>query len=171
MEAMLWVGRLDKKSLIYDSDIQLFECPHVFLWNPSTGAMEKYIATVARKLIKPHDQADVCAAYVVSYKAWKDAHADAWLREERPYYEGRRDREAAEANDKVLASLALEERHRLRLEGLGATYAGVRTSTGERRRRVALCYACRGALDNSIQVECVSCGWILCNCGACGCGR
>ncbi len=36
-------------------------------------------------------------------------------------------------------------------------------------RRVAHCFRCGGELDNSIDKECEACGWIVCNCGACGC--
>ena len=32
------------------------------------------------------------------------------------------------------------------------------------------CYNCKTSLDNYIDYECTSCGWIICSCGACGCG-
>jgi hypothetical protein len=171
VEALPWVGRLDEKTLVYDSGIQLPECPHVFLWNPATGTIEKYVALIARKLIKPHDEAEARVKCVASYLAWKAAQADAWLQQERPYYESRRHREVAESEGRALALASLEQRHRLRLEAFGKAYAGVQPAASKRCRRVANCYACHGALDNSIQVECVQCGWILCHCGACGCGR
>ncbi len=36
--------------------------------------------------------------------------------------------------------------------------------------RVARCYRCSQPLDNRIDIECNACGWIICTCGACGCG-
>jgi hypothetical protein len=63
-----------------------------------------------------------------------------------------------------------EQRHKERLARLGKEYMGIRPVMGARPRRVTHCYSCKGRLDNSIDIECVACGWILCGCGACGCG-
>jgi hypothetical protein len=38
------------------------------------------------------------------------------------------------------------------------------------RMRMAYCWNCKGKIDNSLDAECDTCGWILCHCGACGCG-
>ena len=64
----------------------------------------------------------------------------------------------------------LEANHRARIETLNVKYAGARVS---RRSRVVgvHCYICKNELDGSIGLECASCGWGLCECGACGCGR
>ncbi len=48
-------------------------------------------------------------------------------------------------------------------------YNGIRTNKN-RRHRTTHCYNCKKPLDNSVDVECNSCGWIICSCGACGCG-
>jgi hypothetical protein len=64
----------------------------------------------------------------------------------------------------------LEKNHRVWIGALEAKYVGVRAS---RRSRAAgaRCYACKKELDGTIGLECVGCGWGLCECGACGCGR
>lgn len=36
--------------------------------------------------------------------------------------------------------------------------------------RTTHCYRCKSNLDNSINLECSACRWIVCYCGACGCG-
>lgn len=64
----------------------------------------------------------------------------------------------------------LEERHRAKVAETNKQYLGVRLAQGGRRKRVTHCYSCKSALDNSINLECKACGWILCSCGACGCG-
>lgn len=64
----------------------------------------------------------------------------------------------------------LEERHRAKVAETDKQYLGVRLAQGGRRKRVTHCYSCKSALDNSINLECRACGWILCSCGACGCG-
>ena len=42
---------------------------------------------------------------------------------------------------------------------------------GDRRHRIARCYNCTRKVDNEFDLECTACGWIVCDCGACGCGR
>ena len=62
----------------------------------------------------------------------------------------------------------IEARHRQRLEGAGFIYKGVRQRTSQ--LRWTHCYSCKSLLTNATELECASCGWILCKCGACGCG-
>lgn len=46
---------------------------------------------------------------------------------------------------------------------------GLRPATN-RFRRVTHCYDCKHPLDSVIDYECNKCGWLVCDCGACGCG-
>ena len=64
----------------------------------------------------------------------------------------------------------IQERHRKKVIEAGKQYLGVRPARRAKHSRVAKCYSCKSPLDNSIDIECSSCGWILCTCGACGCG-
>ena len=43
-------------------------------------------------------------------------------------------------------------------------------NTNFKRRRTSYCWSCRHPVDNQVQHECTSCGWIICTCGTCGCG-
>lgn len=61
-------------------------------------------------------------------------------------------------------------KHKLRLDRLGIHYQGTSNAAPGRGRRAAHCYLCKRPLDNAINVECAVCGWIICHCGACGCG-
>jgi hypothetical protein len=95
------------------------------------------------------------------------------LREERARTEERSAKEQREREQRA-AEIALQTaeavaRHKKRLEKLSVPYFGVRQSM--RARRVTFCWSCKFGLDNDIDVECATCGWILCRCGACGCGR
>ena len=38
------------------------------------------------------------------------------------------------------------------------------------RMRSTKCYRCGAAIDSEFYLECAACGWIVCDCGACGCG-
>ena len=79
--------------------------------------------------------------------------------------------EVARKEMERLLNRSPEERHKERIENLGLEYLGVRPAThSPSRRRITHCYSCNVHLDNSVDSECISCGWILCSCGACGCG-
>jgi len=54
------------------------------------------------------------------------------------------------------------------LRGRGLVNRGTRLGLGH--RRVTRCFNCKRQLDNDVDVECSACGWIVCHCGACGCG-
>ena len=189
----IWVGEVEAKFLVYDPAIQLPDCPHLFLWDPASGGMGKYLANLTRQRIKPCHSPEAAAKHIASYKRWKRGYGEAWLADEKRYYESRKFREAEQENQRLkreqdrldrarweaeaaaestrLAKLTPAERHKERLEKLGKEYLGVRPATHDPlRRRVTHCYVCRKHLDNSIDIECVKCDWILCTCGACGCG-
>ena len=59
--------------------------------------------------------------------------------------------------------------HKKRLNKLQIEYLGTRKPSGK-SPRTANCYSCGKDLDNAIDLECKQCGWMLCFCGACGCG-
>jgi len=65
----------------------------------------------------------------------------------------------------------LIEKHTKFLKSIGKEYKGVKEHSQIRERRITYCWSCHGSLDNAIDLECNACGWILCRCGACGCGR
>jgi hypothetical protein len=58
--------------------------------------------------------------------------------------------------------------HCKRLSTLGKVSKGVRIGTA--KHRATHCYSCQHSLDSNINLVCVACGWIICICGACGCG-
>lgn len=62
----------------------------------------------------------------------------------------------------------IEQLHADFLSSKGLKSAGLKRTN--KQHRVTHCYNCKKDLDNSIQVECGNCGWIVCSCGACGCG-
>jgi len=61
-------------------------------------------------------------------------------------------------------------RHRMRFQRMGKKYSGIRKSN-KRVPRETHCWSCKKTLSSEGFPECVKCGWILCECGACGCGR
>jgi hypothetical protein len=64
---------------------------------------------------------------------------------------------------------SIVEAHKRFLEQRGLPAQNTRLPTG-RIHRVTHCYSCKNHLDNAVDIECAACGWIVCRCGACGCG-
>ena len=44
------------------------------------------------------------------------------------------------------------------------------TRLGFTKRAEPECFECKRSNDGSIDLECNICGWVICSCGACGCG-
>jgi len=196
----IWVGEVDGKTLVYDPTFQLPECPHLFLWCSEDAEMGKYIADKLRPHIKSSNQHPLTTAKISAYQIWRENSGSEWLKNARQYYEARRQREAEGEQQRIqreaeeeqqrnrrklhmaeleirkaeterFAKLTPEERHKETLEKLGKDYQGIRpATTNHQKRRITHCYSCKKSLDNSIDIECVVCSWIICSCGACGCG-
>src|SRR5882724_2063750 len=66
---------------------------------------------------------------------------------------------------------ALIQYHKEFLAERNLPYTGIRIRSVEKARRETKCYNCGLSLDSTIDAECTACGWILCFCGACGCGH
>ena len=56
------------------------------------------------------------------------------------------------------------------LTRIGKPFLGYVDGSKPHYRRVTHCYSCKRTLDNSLDIECKACAWIICPCGACGCG-
>ena len=61
------------------------------------------------------------------------------------------------------------EQHKQVMLEAGRKYLGVGSIA--LYNRVSHCYECKRPVDNTYDLECVACGWIICsNCVSCGCG-
>lgn len=171
--------------LIYDPDLQIPNCVHTFLWNIEEGAVDTYLSSAIGPTIAdtPNEPA-LLDAHLPRYLAWREKYGAQWRESQQPYYAGRASEAIAEharQEERLrvqavlraaaeISGLDLAERHMRKVMDAGQHYRGLQRPTLRERRRVTHCYACKARLDNSTDVECVSCGWILCPCGACGCG-
>lgn len=66
---------------------------------------------------------------------------------------------------------SIENKHKQFLLERGLPDNGIRPAIEKRSHRVTHCWSCKEHLDNSVDVECATCAWIICGCGACGCGK
>ena len=65
---------------------------------------------------------------------------------------------------------AKEQAHLMHLKkhGIDVSSGAVRRHQGAHRETA--CWTCRQPLDSDDEMACTFCGWLLCDCGACGCG-
>jgi hypothetical protein len=179
IEMPLWIGLLEGKPLVYDKEIQLDACPHVFLWNAETRQMEKYAPSIVRPILRTADKNFERAPVEAAYQAWRLSESITWLHEQREYYSVRSEREhavelenqhriaaAAERHEQRMADVAI--RHKLHLAACGLQDQGTMRYEGTRRQ--TRCWSCHAHLDSKLDIACNRCGWLICECGACGCG-
>jgi len=68
-------------------------------------------------------------------------------------------------------NIELELKHEAHLQKHGLSSAGTKKREATGPARFTHCWSCKQNIDSFSFLECSRCGWILCNCGACGCGR
>ena len=76
---------------------------------------------------------------------------------------------AVTAMQVVTRAEILDQKHKKFLAKNDLAPADIRRRPEYFQARNAKCFHCQTRLDSSTGFECVACGWILCECGACGC--
>jgi hypothetical protein len=158
-DSQLWVGVILSTDalIVYDPSIQV------------EGQSQIIVYSVGRELIRQFDPIKIRSMVntvhgerrddsLRKYAEWKQL---AGLR-----IEAERLRIEVEADIKRQFIIA---RHKSFLEEKGKPYEGT-NARRVMRHRLTYCWSCKQHLDNDIDIECAACGWIICNCGACGCG-
>lgn len=172
-----WVGKRNDSQFrwVFDKRMQHEDSRMVYLFNADTLRMSEHPKEFARSVLVTVRDADRSAA-IAAYEEWHTHKGATFLKED----ESRRRRAILERNAKEEAEnlrRAVEEeerrqetiaRHKAYLEKHGKKYAGVTESS--MLHRVTHCYACMKHLDSDVSIECNTCGWLICSCGACGCG-
>lgn len=171
----LWIGLLDKVPLVFDKEIQLEGCPHVFLWNAEAKQMQKYVPSMIRSCLRKNDNSFNREVVEDAYLMWKRNESVVWLEEQKTYYSERAEVHRLEVKKKREEAIEHEERmqviaerHKQHMANGGLQYQGFMPHEGA--RRLTHCWSCHSALDSRIDIACNSCRWLICECGACGCG-
>ena len=167
----------DQTILVYDEEMQLKDGPNLAFWDVKNSEMVKYVSA-ATSQIEPITDSTVISNIIKAYQEWRTRSGEVWLKDEIRHYKNRAREEERkktalleEEEARRRAEVWLQERHKQRLSRLGIAYHGVRQASGNSSpTRVTHCYVCRKPLNSSVDIECVSCGWIICQCSACGCG-
>ena len=68
-------------------------------------------------------------------------------------------------------NIELELKHKAHLQKYGLSSTGINKREPTGVARFTHCWSCKLNIDSLGFLECSRCGWIICNCGACGCGR
>jgi len=170
-------------SVVFDSSIQLDD-GSVLLYVLNKDDVKKYIFdTEDRTMIWEVNDEDKIQELSKKYSSWKKFYSSrlkALARKEptliKQHTKDRAEllhRQKLKDRAELLHRQKLKDRaellHRQKLEEMGVSYIGIR-SNSTKIHRVTHCYDCKQGLDSTINLECMSCGWILCKCGACGCG-
>ena len=165
MHSRFRVGYDNEGTYVWDRNIQP-ECKWLcLLWCYDNKTFDIYETRLVKSYVKPVAEPALEALAIESYRTWDSENGTN-------FFNGKR----IELINNIKASLeakttALNEKHRTFLREKGLPDNGVRPVTEGRSHRVTHCWNCKGHLDNTVNVECATCGWIICNCGACGCGR
>jgi hypothetical protein len=178
----LWVFKADDEILVYDPDVQdpspskvyarsesehqwemLQRLERVSLWSAAAKTRDTYSTDRLRPWIRRVD-VETNHAAITAYCLWlidtsspPGVVAAAWMSANHSTF-----REAAKG--------LIARKHNEFLIERGLPEREVRNAEGMFRHRVTHCWNCKEHLDNLFDLECSACGWIICRCGACGCG-
>jgi len=156
-----WVGKYYEKVLVFDiawkSDLSNF----VLFWDVTDLCFSLYPASMARRRIRKANST-VASDAIARFEQWINEQGSGLvelvqLRREAKFCGMSKDMTLAELHEKHVAELRIP-------------YRGSAQITASPFRRVN-CWACKQEISTLDNIQCVACEWILCTCGACGCGR
>ena len=162
-----WVGKKKDSSFrwLFDREIVHEDSRMVYLFNADSLRMNEHPKAFSRAVLLSVQGADRAVA-IAAYEKWYVENGSTFLTKD----ESRRRKAILERNAKEEARRQeVIARHNAYIEEHGKRYMGV-SETSKRSHRVTHCYACKNHLDSELNIECQSCNWLICYCGACGCG-
>ena len=151
----IWVGKFITTGVIvvFDHAIKVEGVDNFFGYVPARDLMRQFEPNqkdAAHPILgKEKDDA------IYKYMAWKKKHAESYIAEVMERLELKKQRAI--------------QKHKEYLIKIGKPYSGVNLET-TKVHRVTHCYSCKENLDSDFHIECNACGWLICECGACGCG-
>lgn len=106
---------------------------------------------------------------VDSYVAAYLSRGDQFLQEYLDSIKQNDDRKAHLRESEEKRTKIVRRRHIKFLKERGCDFRGVSSTSGSASRNTH-CYECKMSIDDKWFESCMACGWIICECGACGCG-
>lgn len=164
MNTRFRVGKDSDGTYVWDRQIQPESKDLCLLWCHDNKALEIYETKLVTSYVKPVTESELVTLAIESYIKWYSENGTSFI-------DNRRNELIKSIKESFENKLKeREEKHKMFLREKGIPYNGVRPETKNRPHRSTHCWACKEHLDNTMQVECATCGWIICKCGACGCG-
>lgn len=163
--------------IVFDPELQVSGQTTINAYSANRDLVRAFDASKIRGLLQTV-HGEVRDKTLHKYALWKRKHIKEFLQQElrlieekilKAEIEVEQERIRKEIEIREKRELAVK-RHREFVLAAGFEYAGT-TTPRPRFRRVTHCWNCSMQLDNSTDIECITCGWIICTCGACGCGR
>lgn len=162
-----WVGvRHDTGAMwLYDPSLQHDDPTLIYAFCVNSGEMREYEKAHVKKMLSTV-KIPTRQVAIAKYLEWYGKHGLGFIEADskRRLEAIRKRREVAEERRKSAI-----ERHKAYLIEHGKTYSGVSQNINK-KHRVTHCYSCKENLDSSLHIECNTCNWLICYCGACGCG-
>ncbi len=162
-----WVGSPANSKMLWVLDKQMpHEDPNmVYLFGIHSNKMEEYEKGFARARLKPVIDEKRNQA-VESYLVWYQKNGEKFLQVDCERVRRELAKRSEIYNEIDAAEIELHEKY---IDSLDVLYP-VTQNVEVNNQRATHCYLCKNNLDTNINIQCASCGWLICTCGACGCG-
>ena len=163
----LWVVAFIKTGalIVFDPKLQVAEHEWVNLYSLNVNGIRPFERSIVREKIRRASPSEHVQA-VQAYAEWSLNDNGAFIAGE---LLAKAQEEKKSADDLRLSEHRTRvERHKEFLEKLGKTGGAILIEP--RGYRATHCYACKCDLSSMSNLECTNCGWLICKCGACGCG-
>jgi hypothetical protein len=153
-----WLGLIDDRGIfVFDPSIQADgSSEYVLLYEVNQAWLVQIAKDLARRSLKPcrgNSPTELRAAVLAFL------HRDELIAQRK---------EKERLTHEIAERAELERKHKEFLKSRGLTAHMVKMD--HIHRRVTHCYCCAAPLDSERDWGCSVCRWILCGCGACGCG-
>lgn len=181
MQSDLWVGvRGDAGTVwVFDKSMPHFDETMAYVFSVSTGTVTAYPRATLRTMLVPQDPSKWQVA-VDAYLKWREGSQQQFLETEKNDAPDRiawlagadeRSHEARE-NQRLKDKTRLKEveaKHCAYLDRYSKPNLGVKEFESIDGRS-SVCHRCKSPVQAQGSLQCNACGWIICSCGACGCG-
>ncbi len=163
----LWVGEFVHSGLmfVYDSALQMQNDSQITIYSMHCDDARSHDRGKLREIVQPVLDPKRKAIAIAQYSKWQQTEGKNYVELELPRREHERELARLERKRET------EEKHKTFLKLRAKPFLGTRDRSDHLPLRATHCWACKGSLDSTVNLECVACGWILCTCGACGCGH
>ena len=163
----LWIGTFIKTGaiILYDPKLQIAGHEWVNLYSINKDGVRPFERSVVREKIRHASPAEKEQA-LRAYAEWEQKDNGVFVAGELLEKEKKEKERTSDLTNKEHQTRV--ERHKKFLDKIG--------KTGEARfvepcnNRATHCYSCKCNLSSNLNLECTTCHWLICECGACGCG-